>query len=69
MAMLADRALFIVTAGSHIVVILYTIWRIIQSDAVAIKDKKDFQMAVGGRASTPQTAVFADADSQPEVRP
>ena len=69
MAMLADRALFTVTAGSHIVVILYTIWRIIQSDAVAIKDKKDFQMAVGGRASTPQTAVFADADSQPEVRP
>ncbi|MCX8225868.1 MAG: MFS transporter [Sulfitobacter sp.] len=63
MAMLADRALFIVTAGSHIVVILYTIWRIIQSDAVAIKDKKDFQMAVGGRASTPQTAVFADADN------
>jgi MFS family permease len=69
MAGLADRALFMVTAGSHVVVIFYTLWRILQSEAVAVEDKKEFQMAVGGRASTPQTAVFADADNQIDATP
>ncbi len=69
MAGLADRALFIVTAGSHVIIIFYTIWRILQSEAVAVEDKKEFQMAVGGRASTPQTAVFADADNKIDATP
>jgi MFS family permease len=62
MADLADRALFIITAASHVAIILYTIWRILQRDAVASTDKTEFHVAPGGRASTPQTAVFAEAD-------
>lgn len=62
MAGLADRALFIITATSHVFIILYTIWRIIRREAVAKEDKTQFQVAPGGRASTPQTAVFAEAD-------
>jgi MFS family permease len=65
MAELADRALFFVTAGSHVIVICYTIWRILIRDAVAEEDKKDFQVALGGRATTPQTAVFSEAEKQP----
>ncbi len=62
MANLADRALFSVTAGSHVVIIAYTIWRMTRRVAVAPQDKTDFQVAPGGRATTPQTAAFADAD-------
>jgi MFS family permease len=65
MAELADRALFFVTAGSHVIVICYTIWRIVIRDAVAEKDKKEFQVALGGRATTPQTAVFSEAQERP----
>lgn len=61
MAALADRALFLITAGSHVVIILYTLLRILTREAVASQDKTDFQIAPGGRASTPQTAVFAEA--------
>lgn len=65
MASLADRALFFITAGSHVIVISYTLWRIIKRGAVAEEDKTEFKLAIGGRASTPQTAVFSEADRQP----
>ncbi len=63
MADLADRALFLVTAASHVVIIFYTIWRIMRRGAVASADKTEFQPAPGGRTSTPQTAVFADVEA------
>jgi hypothetical protein len=48
-----------------VIVICYTIWRIVIRDAVAEKDKKEFQVALGGRATTPQTAVFSEAQERP----
>jgi len=62
MAAFADRALFFITAASHVAIIIYTIWRILRRDAVASDEKTEFHVAPGGRASTPQTAVFAEAD-------
>ena len=63
MAGFADRALFVITAGSHVVIIFYTMFRIMKREAVPAEDKIDFRPVPGGRMSTPQTAAFAKADS------
>jgi MFS family permease len=49
------RALFGVTAASHGMVILYTLWRISKRDAVATADKSSFQPLNAGRTSGLQT--------------
>ena len=71
MAMVADRALFMVTSVSHILIIAYTLLRIARRDAVPEAEKSTFHIAPGGRATTPQTAAFAEGEEllEPATRP
>ena len=62
MARYADQALFAVTAVSHVLIILYTVVRISRRKALPGEHKTPFQPTTGGRAATPQTAVFAEGD-------
>ena len=62
MSMYADQALFAVTAVSHVLIIAYTALRIGRREAVAEEEKTVFQPMTGGRAATPQTAVFAEGE-------
>ncbi|APE42753.1 MFS transporter [Sulfitobacter alexandrii] len=55
MAEIGVRALFLTTAVSHGVVILYTLWRISKREAVADADKSSFQPINAGRTSALQT--------------
>lgn len=64
MSNFADRALFMVTAVAHVLVIVYTIWRISRRVAVKDADKTAFQVAPGGRGSTPQTAVLGASEAE-----
>lgn len=64
MTSFADRALFMVTAGAHVLVIIYTLWRISRRVAVDDASKTAFQVAPGGRGSTPQTAVLGASEAE-----
>ena len=64
MTSFADRALFMVTAVAHVLVILYTLWRISRRVAVDDADKTAFQVAPGGRGSTPQTAALGASEAE-----
>jgi Sugar phosphate permease len=55
MAEVGIRALFLITAVSHGMVILYTLWRISKREAVAEADKTSFQPINAGRTSSLQT--------------
>ncbi|MGJ8544394.1 MAG: MFS transporter [Sulfitobacter sp.] len=59
MGFAGNRALFAITAFSHVLIIGYTMWRIAKRDAIAEADKTDFVPLTGAKAGTPQTAVLA----------
>jgi MFS family permease len=67
MALIADRALFVVTSVSHVLIILYALARIARRKGVLTENKTAFQVAPGGRGSTPQTAAFAEGDEATAV--
>ena len=47
-----------------VLVILYTLWRISRRVAVDDADKTAFQVAPGGRGSTPQTAALGASEAE-----
>ncbi len=65
MGAVGPLALYTVTAGSHVLIIGYTLWRIARRDPVKEADKGDFQASTGARISTPQTAVLAQEETAP----
>lgn len=65
MGAVGPLALYTVTAGSHVLIIGYTLWRIARRDPVKEADKGDFQASTGARISTPQTAVLAQEETVP----
>ncbi len=65
MGAVGPLALYTVTAGSHVLIIGYTLWRIARRDPVKEADKGDFQASTGARISTPQTAVLAQEEAAP----
>ena len=69
MSAVGDSALFMVTAASHTMVILFTIWRISRRDAVAEEDKSSFQPLNAGRTSVLQTAEFSQSEADPPTPP
>jgi MFS family permease len=71
MESIGNRALFFVTSASHLMVILYTLWRIRTRDAVAEEEKSSFQPINAGRTSMLQTAEHSNAGtvSTPPVVP
>ena len=71
MSAVGDSALFMVTACSHGMVILFTLWRISRREAVAVEDKSSFQPINAGRTSVLQTAELSQntpAPAQPETQ-
>ncbi|MDF1728166.1 MAG: MFS transporter [Sulfitobacter sp.] len=62
MEQVGTRALFLTTAGSHVMVILYTLWRISRRDAVEEADKSSFQPINAGRTSSLQTVEASQPD-------
>lgn len=65
MAEVGIRALFIITAVSHGMVILYTLWRISKREAVADADKSSFQPINAGRTSSLQTVETSLQATEP----
>lgn len=62
MAEIGLRALFAVTSCSHVMVILYTLWRMTKRQAVSEDDKSSFQPLNAGRTSSLQTVEGSQAD-------
>jgi len=60
------RALFLVTSGSHVMVIAYTLWRISKRVSVADSEKSNFQPATAGRTSTLQTMKHSNIMGRPQ---
>lgn len=56
------RALFAVTSLSHVMVILYTLWRMTKRQAVAEDGKSSFQPLNAGRTSSLQTVEGSQPD-------
>ena len=73
MGPLGPRGLFLTTIAGHIVMIVFTLWRISRRAAVAEADKGDFQASLPARIATPETVVLqegedADAPLAPQTR-
>ena len=62
MGSLGLRALFGITAISHVMIILFTIYRISRRDALPEAEKTVFQPATAGRTSTLQTMPLRNGD-------
>lgn len=63
-------ALFITTMVAHVLIIVFTLWRMTQRSEVADANKVDFAMSPLARSSTPETAAFAKpADEEQHAKP
>lgn len=60
------QGLFMTTIAAHVLMILYTLWRIMQRAAVREEDKKAFQITIPAKASTPETMVLAEGGEDTE---
>jgi MFS family permease len=60
------QGLFLTTIGAHVLMILYTFWRIMQRAAVPEAEKGNFQISVPGKSITPETAVLASGEAESE---
>ncbi|MEM1289212.1 MAG: MFS transporter [Pseudomonadota bacterium] len=78
MAELGPSGLFYTTACTHVLLILFTVWRITQRAAVETEDKGAFQISSPARLATPQTEALARGSAgegvhteapQPEGKP
>lgn len=67
MAQIGSQGLFLTTLAAHVVLIVFTIWRIFTRRAVNEAEKTVFQVSLPARASTPETAALAAGDL--EARP
>ncbi|SUA99610.1 Uncharacterized MFS-type transporter ycaD [Pannonibacter phragmitetus] len=55
----SPSALFQVTAASHLLMVLFTIWRMTQRASLSVAEKSDFvPVLTTGRLSTPETAAM-----------
>lgn len=66
MALAGAQGLFLTTVAAHVVMILYTLWRITRRAAVPEADKGDFQITLPARGSTPETAALSDGAEEAE---
>jgi MFS family permease len=61
---LGPRGLFLTTIGAHVLMILFTVWRIFTRSAVPEAEKSAFQITLPGRAATPETAALAGGEDE-----
>ncbi|MGI3183944.1 MFS transporter [Nioella aestuarii] len=60
------RGLFMTTIAAHVVMIVFTLWRISRRAAVAEADKGDFQASMPARIATPETAALQEGEDEAE---
>lgn len=58
MTVLPERGLFIITLVTHVLIVLYGIWRMNRNEAVDEDQKSDFVGMVPGRYATPETSAL-----------
>ena len=58
------QALFWTMLGAHLLIMLFSIWRILQREKLDTADKGSFQNIPPARNSTPATGVLADRQAQ-----
>lgn len=59
MSATSPSALFHVTAGAHLLMVLFTLWRMTQRASLSVAEKSDFvPVLTTGRLSTPETAAM-----------
>lgn len=61
------RGLFMTTIAAHVVMIVFTIWRISRRAAVAEADKGDFHASMPARIATPETAALQEGEDEAEL--
>ncbi len=66
MTVTGAQGLFLTTVVAHVVMILYTLWRIVQRAAVPDAEKGAFQMSAPAKGITPETAVLAGGEGEAE---
>lgn len=66
MTELGPRGLFLTTIGGHVLMILFTVLRIVTRSAVPESEKSSFQITLPGRAATPETAALAAGEGEAE---
>ncbi|MBO6754992.1 MAG: MFS transporter [Roseibium sp.] len=64
MSEVGPRGLFLTTIAAHVVMIVFTLWRMTQRSAVAESDKGSFQIGVPARVATPETATLASGEEE-----
>lgn len=60
------RGLFMTTIAAHVVMIVFTLWRISRRAAVAEADKGDFHASMPARIATPETAALQEGEDEAE---
>ncbi len=58
------HGLFLTTAGAHVLMIAFTLWRIAKSAAVPVAEKSAFQVTLPGRGTTPETTALSAGDDE-----
>jgi MFS family permease len=58
------RGLFMTTIAAHVVMIVFTLWRISRRAAVAEADKGDFHASMPARIATPETAALQEGEDE-----
>ncbi|MBV7397396.1 MFS transporter [Mameliella sediminis] len=66
MSATGPQGLFLTTIVAHVIMILYTVWRILQRAAVRDEDKTAFQISAPARGITPETAALAGGEDEAE---
>lgn len=64
MSEVGARGLFLTTIAAHVIMIIFTIWRMTQRPAVTGSDKGTFQVSVPARVATPETATLAAGEEE-----
>lgn len=67
MSVVGALGLFVTTVAAHVLMILYTVWRILQRAAVAEEDKGAFQIILSAKTTTPETATLATGEEDNET--
>ena len=67
MSVVGALGLFVTTVAAHVLMILYTVWRILQRAAVAEEDKGAFQITLSAKTTTPETATLATGEEDNET--
>lgn len=63
MTNLGNFGLFLTSFGAHVLMILFTVYRMLRSEAVADEQKGNFVISTAARTSTPETAALSSGEN------